>query len=63
MTAEDVKYKALLPCVQCGVHNLPDSDGTCNLFFTISLCMHACGYDLYLFPQRAQDLYYVHDQL
>ena len=22
-----MKFKSLLPCVQCGVHELPDSDG------------------------------------
>jgi len=27
VTGEDVKFKSLLPCVQCGVHELPDSDG------------------------------------
>ena len=27
VTMEDVSYKALLPCVQCSVNDLPDSDG------------------------------------
>jgi len=27
VTEEDVTFKSLLPCVQCGIHELPDSDG------------------------------------
>ena len=31
VTEEDVTFKSLLPCVQCGIHELPDSDGKLHL--------------------------------